>query len=102
MYRVYECDSAKKADVTKILEAEPYAEDSFARNGYKIKDGAVLEEDKTKFYVYMSASDEFIKKADEKLKDIAKPAPVEVEKRVIGKVHKEEEEAESGFGSLFG
>lgn len=102
MYRVYECDLAKKADVTKILEADPYAEESFARNGYKIKDGGVLGEDKAKFYVYLSASNEFIKKADEKLKDVAKPAPVEVEKRVIQKVQKEEEEAESGFGSMFG
>lgn len=102
MYRVYECDSAKKADVTKILEADPYAEESFARNGYKIKDGGVLGEDKTKFYIYMSASNEFIKKADEKLKDLAKPAPAEVEKRVVEKVQKEEEEAESGFGSMFG
>lgn len=102
MYRVYECDSAKKADVTKILEADPYAEESFARNGYKIKDGGVLGEDKTKFYIYMSASNEFIKKADEKLKDLAKSAPAEVEKRVVEKVQKEEEEAESGFGSMFG
>lgn len=102
MYRVYECDSAKKAEITKILETDPYAEESFARNGYKIKDGGVLGEDKTKFYVYMSASNEFIKKADEKLKDVAKPAPVEIEKRIIQKVQKEEEEAESGFGSMFG
>ena len=102
MYRVYECELAKKAEITRILEADPYAEDSFARSGYKIKDGGVLGEDKTKFYVYMAASVEFIKKADDKLKEVAKPAPAEVEKRIIEKVLKEEEEAESGFGSLFG
>ncbi|VVC03989.1 Uncharacterised protein [Candidatus Bilamarchaeum dharawalense] len=102
MYRVYECDPAKKAELTKILEADPYAEGSFARNGYKVKDGGVLGEDKTKMYVYFSASDEFIKKADGILKDVAKPAPGDVEKRIIEKIHKEEEEAESGFGSMFG
>ena len=102
MYRVYECEPAKKADVTKLLEADPYAEDSFARVGYKVKDGGVLGEDKAKFYVYISASDEFVKKADGKLKDFAKPAPKDVEKRIVEKIHKEEEEAESGFGSMFG
>jgi len=101
MYRVYECESAKKADTMKILEAEPYAEDSFARVGYKVKDGGVLGEDKAKMYVYISASEEFVKKADEKLKDVAKPAPEAVEKRIVEKIHKEEEEAQSGFGNMF-
>jgi hypothetical protein len=100
--RVYECENSKKAALTKILEADPYADDSFARAGYKMKDGSVLGEDKGKVYVYVKASDDFIKKADEKLKDVAAPAPAEVGKRVIGKVLKEEEEAEGGFGSIFG
>jgi hypothetical protein len=102
MYRVYEGEPAKKADVMKILEADPYSDESFARVGYKVKDGGVLGEDKGKFYVYLSASADFVKKADEKLKDVAKPASAEVEKRITEKIHKEEEEAESGFGSMFG
>jgi hypothetical protein len=102
MYRVYECDLAKKKEMTAKLEADPYAEDSFARMGYKVKDGQFLGEDKAKMYIYMKADEGFIKKADEKLKDIAKPAPPEVEKRVTEKVLKEEEEAESGLGSIFG
>ncbi|MFH1784865.1 MAG: hypothetical protein ABH842_00405 [Candidatus Micrarchaeota archaeon] len=102
MYRVYECEPSKKAEITKILEADPYADDSFARAGYKIKDGTVLDEDKTKFYVYISTSEDFVKKADEKLKEIAQKAPEDVEKRIVEKILKEEEEAESGFGSLFG
>ncbi len=102
MQRVYECENQKKAELTKLLEADPYADDSFARVGYKLKDGVALGEDKGKTYLYMKASDVFIKKADEKLKAIAKPAPPDVEKRVAEKVVKEEEEAESGFGSIFG
>jgi len=102
MQKVYECDGSKKAEITKLLESDPYAQDSFARAGYKMKDGAVLGEDKAKFYIYIKAEPDFFKKADEKLKDVAKHAPAEVEKRVIDKVMKEEEEAESGFGSIFG
>ena len=102
MYRVYECDSSKKAELTKKLEADPYADDSFARVGYKVKDGSVLGEDKAKIYVYISASNEFVKKADEILKELAQPASAEIEKRVTEKIQKEEEAAESGLGSIFG
>jgi hypothetical protein len=102
MCRVYECEGGKKAALMKILEAEPYAEDSFARVGYKVKDGGVLGEDKAKTYVYVKASDEFVKKADELLKDVAAPAPKDVEKRVVDKIQKEEEDAEGGLGSIFG
>jgi hypothetical protein len=102
MYRVYECEISKKAEITKILEAEPYAEDSFARMGYKVKEGASVEEDKEKLFIYVSASEDFLKKADERLKDVAKPAAEEVQKRVGEKIQKEEAQAESGFGSIFG
>ncbi len=100
MYRVYECDSSKKALITKILETDPYADDSFARVGYKVKDGTVLGEDKNKIYIYISASDDFVKKADEKLKEHAVVA--KNEDKIAEKIRKEEEEAESGFGSIFG
>ena len=102
MYRVYECEVKKKAELIKLLEADPYSEGSFARTGYKMKDGILLQEDREKLYVYLSASEEFVKKADEKLKDIAKPASPEVEKRVVEKIQKEEEAAESGVGAIFG
>jgi hypothetical protein len=102
MYRVYECEISKKAEVTRILEADPYAEDSFARMGYKVKDGAALEEDKEKLFIYVSASEDFLDKADGKLKDVAKPAGEEVQKRVGEKIKAEEAQAEAGFGSIFG
>ncbi len=101
-FRVYECEGAKKASLTKVLEADPYADDSFARVGYKVKDGGMLGEDKAKMYVYISASDDFLKKADERLKEVAKRAEPEVEKRVVEKIQKEEEDAEGGLGSIFG
>ncbi len=102
MYRVYEFEPAKKADITKLLEADPYAEDSFARVGYKIKDGLVLEEDKTKCFIFIRSSEDFIKKADEKLKGLAVIAKPDVEKRVSDKIIAEEEAAENGLGSIFG
>lgn len=102
MYRVYECETSKKAELMKVLEADPYSEDSFARVGYKVKEGSAIEEDKGKVYVYISASDEFLKKADEKLKGVAEPAKEDVQKRIGEKIQKEEAGAESAFGSIFG
>lgn len=102
MDRVYELPLEKKAQLTKILEADPYASDSFARVGYRLRDGATLDEDKTKLYLYISSSEEFIKKADERLKDVAIALKGDAANRVIGKIKAEEEAAESGFGSLFG
>ena len=101
-YRVYECAGSKKAALTKVLEADPYADDSFARTGYKVKDGGMLGEDKAKMYVYMSSSEEFAKKADERLKDVAKRCEPDVESRIVAKIQKEEEDAEGGLGSIFG
>lgn len=101
MDRVYECESSKKAEITKILEEDPYSEDSFARVGYKVKDGTAVGEDKEKLYVYISASEDFLKKADEKLKDLAKPAEEEVAKRVIARIKEEEDTVAAGV-SMFG
>ena len=102
MYRVYEFETGKKADVLKILEADPYKEDSFARAGYKLKDGSALDEDKSKTYVYLSASEDFLKKADEKLKGIVTRCSESIEKKIIAKIVAEEESAEAGFGGIFG
>ncbi|MEM2908584.1 MAG: hypothetical protein QW590_00090 [Candidatus Bilamarchaeaceae archaeon] len=102
MERVYEVQQAKKGELKKILEADPYAQDSFARIGYRMRDGASLGESKDVIYVYLSAQPDFIKKADERLKEIAQPLTGEKEKRVIEKIKSEEESAESGLGSIFG
>ena len=102
MRKVYECESQKQKELKAVLEADPYAEGSFARVGYKLREGSSLGEDKAKVFVFINASDDFFKKADEKLKGIAKPLTGKDAERVIGKIVAEEESAESGLGSIFG
>lgn len=102
MKKIYAFDLAKRPDLLKLLEADPYAPDSFARVGYKLREGASLGEDKAKLYLYISADEGFFKKADETLKPLASTLKPEEEKRIHEKILKEEEEAESGFGSIFG
>lgn len=99
---VYTAPTASKAKLTQILEADPYAHPSFSRNGYKLKDGSALGEDKGSVYLYLSCNEEFAKMADEKLKDVAAKAPADVTARVVKKIEDEENSAEAGFGAIFG
>ncbi len=102
MYRVYECELAKQKDMKAILEADPYSQESFARAGYKLRDGASLGEAKDKVYLYMSVSDDFARIADERLKGVANRLTGKDEERIVSKIKEEEESAESGLGSIFG
>lgn len=102
MEKVYECENSKKKDLTKILEEDPYAEDSFARVGYKLKEGKVIEQDEGKCYLYIKANEDFIKKAEEKLKDLVKECEKEVSQKIIDRINEEENQATSGFGDIFG
>ena len=102
MKKVYQIDNSKKKDLTKILENDPYAENSFARVGYKLKDGAAVDEDKSKTYLYISTDADFIKNSEQKLSQLIEKIDQTVEKRIIKKIEDEEEAAESGFGSIFG
>jgi len=92
----------KKKDLTPILEADPYEPDSFARAGYKVRDGATLGEKADTIYLYISADEHFIKKAKEKLKPLMREIHKDEEERVRKKIEAEEEAAEGGFGAIFG
>jgi len=98
---VFEISKEKFKDAKKVLEENPYAEDSFAKVGYVLKEGKSLGEDDN-YYVYLDASEEFVKKAKERLKNVAKTAEGKKAERIIRKVEEEQNSAVSGFGSLFG
>jgi hypothetical protein len=99
---VFEFPIADKAKVTALLEADPYGEPSFSRNGYKVKEGIAVSQDKEKGYVFLRASPEFAKFASEKLKGLASEAKSEVTAAVAKAIEEEESNAEQGFGSIFG
>lgn len=101
MEKVYECDNEKQGELKKILEADPYAEGSFARVGYKLKDGIMVGAEKGKVYLYISASEEFIKKADSLLKGLAEACKPETASLVISKIKEEEDTVASGV-AMFG
>jgi len=102
--RVYECDSQQVGNLKKLLESDPYAERSFARQGYKLKEGGVIGGDKGKFYLCIKAEPDFFKSAEEKFKEInnLKRAEKKTEESINKKIQEEEGSAEQGFGAIFG
>jgi len=102
--RVYECDSQQVGKLKKLLESDPYAERSFARQGYKLKEGGLIGGEKSKFYLRIKAEPDFFKFAEEKFKDIEglKRAEKKLEESINKRIEEEEGSAEQGFGAIFG
>jgi len=104
--RVYEFDATEQKRMQELLLADPYAEISFAKQGYKVKEGKLIGADASKFYLYVKAEVDFFRWAEEKFRaagiNTAKRAPSEAEARIIQQIHEEEERAQQGFGAIFG
>ncbi|MEM0124472.1 MAG: hypothetical protein QXF41_02950 [Candidatus Micrarchaeaceae archaeon] len=121
--RVYSCDAADMPALKKLLEYDPYLDKNlteedlkklkedkdanviFVRQDYVLKDGISLNLDRNKYYLYLSASQEFMESAEKKLKSsigsIARLSQDE-ERKVIETIEEERSRAEFGFGSIFG
>ncbi|MFH0927493.1 MAG: hypothetical protein V1822_02840 [Candidatus Micrarchaeota archaeon] len=104
---VYESDIEKKAELSKLLEADPYGmehEDkkSFSRLGYKLKDGVQVGCDEKKIYVFFRGSDDYAPFVESKLKDLAKRCDGPTEQKIISIIEDEESGAEQGMGAIFG
>lgn len=121
--RVYIVSISKLQDLKKLINYDPYLDNSikeedlakvrqdemaniiFARQDCQIKEGAALDLDREKAYLYINANDEFLEKADKKIKALiegATRAEPEIEQKVISSIVEEQSKAESGFGALFG
>ncbi len=107
---VFEALMEKKAELLKVLEADPYGEQSaapyekmsFARLGYKMKEGAQVAEEKDKLYLVFRGSDDYLPFVKARLEGLAVQAPAECSARVMAKVEEEESGAEQGMGAIFG
>lgn len=120
---MYVCDAKDSASLKKLLEYDPYLDKTippeqlsklkddpeaniiFARQDYWLKDGIGLGLDREKYYLILSAVDEFLEKADGKLKRLVpsiKRADPETEQKVVSEMEKERGESESGLGMIFG
>jgi len=104
--RVYECDGKEQGKAKALLENEPYADVSFARQGYKLKEGAGVGGEKGKYYAYMKAEPDFFAWAEKQFAAAEIPslkrAAKDVEAKVAASIEAEEGAAEVGMGSIFG
>ncbi|MDE1825057.1 MAG: hypothetical protein KGH61_02740 [Candidatus Micrarchaeota archaeon] len=103
-YDPYLDNALKEEDLSKIRDDE-MANIIFARQDCVIKEGAALNLEREKVYLYISATDEFLEKADKKLKaqiEGIERADQEIEQKIIATINEEQSKAESGFGFIFG
>jgi hypothetical protein len=102
MKKVFGVMAEKKKELMEILDADPYAKDSFARMGYKLKEGSQVGADEKMLYLYVSGDGENVKRAGEKLGDLSVEVAGEVEEKVIALITEEEDRAATGMGDIFG
>ncbi|MEM3841101.1 MAG: hypothetical protein QXN59_00175 [Candidatus Micrarchaeaceae archaeon] len=121
--RVFEFDPQQKPQVKKLIEYDPYLDQSlddaalkkmkedeyaniiFTRQECEIKDGDMIGMDASKCYLYIKANEEFMPKAESKLKrEIPgiKRCDAKSEEKVIAFINEEKEKGNVGFGSIFG
>ena len=90
-------------EAKKILEADPYAKDSFAIAGYKFKEAKILGLNEDGHYIYLNSQDEnFLNTAKERLKEVAELLEGDKAKEVTQKFDDEENAAAAGIGNIFG
>ncbi len=98
-------DKADERKLKEVLGKDPYSRDSFVLVGYTLKESKALGLEEGKYALYYSCGEEDVCKAlDARLKEVpsAKFAQEPKASEIIGKIKAEEDQAASGFGSLFG
>ena len=95
-------DNSKKKELENILKADPYAEISFSKIGYTVRDGMHFDKNGKQILMIDVFDDEKRKFVMDKLKEIAEEITGEDKEKILKKIEEEESAAQTGFGSLFG
>jgi hypothetical protein len=102
---VFAIEAAQKSKLARVLEAEPYADDSFARAGYTLKESASLGLPAGKIVVHLKVEDAALgAKLEAKLKAVEGTVALEGadKQKVAAAIAAEQDAACSGFGAVFG
>lgn len=97
-------DEQVRAAMAK-LASEKYSNLIFNRQEYSLRDGRSLGLSEDSSYLYVNATDQFLKECDSFFADTfksVKRAGPEEETKVIGVINNEKDRANSGFGMIFG
>ncbi len=103
MEYVFEFDAKHKKELEALLAADPYAEDSFARLGYSLKESHAIGLKGGFLVLCFSTNDEKLgQKLVEKVKTIPnRELSAEEKQKVVTAIKTEEDNAATGFGSIF-
>ncbi len=102
MFRIYKIERSNVKELKNILASNPYDDNSFARKGYTLREGKSLNLDEEFYYLFINADEDFIKFADERLKNIAIILNGEEFDKARQIYEDMENAAQQGFGALFG
>ncbi|MCL4404728.1 MAG: hypothetical protein M1544_00725 [Candidatus Marsarchaeota archaeon] len=106
-----EMEEKKKEMEKRIEEAKEKLKNDkslnviFTRQEYSLREGGAFGLDPEKCYLYLKANDDFIARAEERLKseyDSFAKVDAETSQKVIKAIHDEEDKANAGFGAIFG
>ncbi|MCL4383656.1 hypothetical protein M1278_03415 [Candidatus Marsarchaeota archaeon] len=118
--RVYECDESEIEELKKLLNYDPYTDKSidinnikndkyndviFKRQEYEIKNGSMISLPSSRYFLYLKANEDFLKKAEELFKEkfkTVKRTDKDIEEKIIKYINDEESKANQGFGAIFG
>ena len=101
----YKEEEEKSREAIKKLHEDKYANVIFVRQNYSFRDGATVNLDGNKSYLYLDASEQFLGLAEERFKrefKTVKRVTKSEEDKVISIIKAEEDKAAAGFGSIFG
>lgn len=118
--RIYEVEGKEQGKLKALLERDAYADISFARQGYKLKEGRGVGGEAGRYYLYITAEPDFLKWAEAKFKEpipapgaqpgqpsqpplaSLKRAEKGLEAKIIATIEAEDNAAEVGMGAIFG
>ena len=105
MQYAYQFELIHKKEIEALLAKDPYADDSFSRLGYIVKESNALGLKGEHLIIYFKTQDDTLaKKLVEQLKTV--PTCVELggndREKVANIIEAEENRATSGFGAIFG
>lgn len=101
----FEKESNERLKKLAQLKADPYFDVIFARQEYEVLNGTMLGLNNNNYYIYLKANQEFLDKAQNKLKQMftsVHRAEKEIEDKVILFIDERNNKAQAGFGAIFG
>ena len=106
MQKVFIIDAKDYVKLDRLLCADPFADGSFKKNGYTLKESKALGLAGGSYVLFFESNDDSLARtlAEKLTKEIpdAKEPDSETSGKIAAQIKKEEDDAATGFGAIFG